>query len=43
MKKQFIFTQFLINIFRASFHFFLGEALARWVALFNARGPPATR
>ena len=27
----------------ASFHFFLGEALARWVALFEARGPPATR
>lgn len=27
----------------ASFHFFLGEALARWVALFDARGPPATR
>jgi hypothetical protein len=27
----------------ARFHYFLGEALARWVALFDARGPPATR
>jgi hypothetical protein len=27
----------------ARFHFFLGEAIARWVALFDARGPPATR
>ena len=27
----------------ASYHFFVGEALARWVALFNARGPPLTR
>lgn len=27
----------------ATFHFFLGEALARWVALFDARGPPASR
>ena len=27
----------------ASFHYFLGEALARWVALFDARGPPAAR
>lgn len=24
------------------FHFFLGEAIARWVALFDARGPPVT-
>jgi hypothetical protein len=27
----------------ARFHFFLGEAIARWVALFDARGPPVTR
>lgn len=27
----------------AQFHFFLGEAIARWVALFDARGPPVTR
>lgn len=27
----------------ARFHFFLGEAIARWVSLFDARGPPATR
>lgn len=27
----------------ATFHFFLGEALARWVALFDARGPPTAR
>jgi hypothetical protein len=32
-----------ISLPTASFHFFLGEALARWVALFDARGPPATR
>ena len=32
-----------ITLPAASFHFFLGEALARWVALFDARGPPATR
>jgi hypothetical protein len=27
----------------ARFHYFLGEALARWVALFDARGPPSAR
>ncbi len=27
----------------ARFHYFLGEVLARWVALFDARGPPPTR
>ena len=27
----------------ARFHYFLGEALARWVSLFDARGPPLTR
>ncbi|OUM03365.1 hypothetical protein [Variovorax sp. JS1663] len=27
----------------ATFLFLEGEALARWVALFDARGPPATR
>jgi hypothetical protein len=27
----------------ARFHYFLGEALARWVTLFDARGPPLTR
>lgn len=27
----------------ARFHYFLGEALLRWVVLFDARGPPATR
>ena len=27
----------------AAFHFFEGEVLARWVALFDARGPPCTR
>lgn len=27
----------------ARFHFFLGEAIARWVTLFDARGPPLTR
>ena len=27
----------------ARFHYFLGEAIARWVVLFDARGPPATR
>ncbi len=27
----------------AQFHYFLGEAIARWVVLFDARGPPATR
>ena len=27
----------------ARFHYFLGEALARWVTLFDARGPPVTR
>jgi hypothetical protein len=27
----------------ACFHYFLGEALARWVSLFDARGPPLTR
>lgn len=26
----------------ARFHHFLGEALARWVSLFDARGPPPT-
>lgn len=26
----------------ARFHYFLGEALARWVSLFDARGPPLT-
>jgi len=27
----------------ATFAFLQGEALARWVALFDARGPPSTR
>ncbi len=27
----------------ATFDFFQGEALARWVALFQARGPPSPR
>lgn len=27
----------------ARLHYFLGEALARWVSLFDARGPPLTR
>lgn len=27
----------------ARFHYFLGEAIARWVVLFDARGPPSTR
>ena len=27
----------------ATFDFFQGEALARWVALFQARGPPSSR
>jgi hypothetical protein len=27
----------------ARFHYFLGEALLRWVVLFDARGPPANR
>ena len=27
----------------AAFHFFEGEVLARWVALFDARGPPLPR
>ncbi|MDB5732281.1 MAG: hypothetical protein JWQ03_2176 [Variovorax sp.] len=27
----------------ATFDYFRGEALARWVALFQARGPPVTR
>ena len=27
----------------ARFHYFLGEAVARWVTLFDARGPPLTR
>ena len=27
----------------ARFHFFLGEAIDRWVTLFDARGPPASR
>ncbi len=27
----------------ASLHFFQGETLARWVALFDARGPPVAR
>ncbi|RYH69245.1 MAG: hypothetical protein EON54_02625 [Alcaligenaceae bacterium] len=27
----------------ATFDFFAGEALARWVALFQARGPPSPR
>ena len=27
----------------ARFHYFLGEAIARWVTLFDARGPPLTR
>ncbi len=27
----------------AQFHYFLGEAIARWVVLFDARGPPASR
>ena len=27
----------------ARFHYFLGEALARWISLFDARGPPLTR
>ena len=27
----------------ATFDFFQGEALARWVALFDARGPPSVR
>jgi hypothetical protein len=27
----------------ARLHYFLGEALARWVTLFDARGPPVTR
>jgi hypothetical protein len=27
----------------ARFHYFLGEAIARWVTLFDARGPPPTR
>jgi len=27
----------------ATLHFLEGQALARWVALFDARGPPATR
>jgi hypothetical protein len=27
----------------AIFDYFQGEALARWVALFRARGPPSTR
>ena len=27
----------------ARFHYFLGESLARWVSLFDARGPPLIR
>ena len=27
----------------ARFHYFLGEALVRWVVLFDARGPPLAR
>ncbi|MGI4778238.1 MAG: hypothetical protein ACRYGA_08970 [Janthinobacterium lividum] len=27
----------------ARFRYFLGEAIARWVVLFDARGPPSTR
>jgi hypothetical protein len=26
----------------ARFHYFLGEAIARWITLFDARGPPLT-
>jgi len=28
---------------QATFDYFLGEALVRWVALFDARGPPVSR
>jgi hypothetical protein len=27
----------------ATFHYLAGQALARWVALFDARGPPSSR